>query len=193
MSGSPTGDLHPICNAPMLGAHKAIEVNRRQSARFGLALWHGPEPQGVAASLRRSPHRRRSQYSRGTQTGCILRPVATADRGREAPKYCMPDRRETLKPGTRNEKIGTINRPGGRDSALGELRLRPVARSRLTKYHGTGSLIEEGMRTGSMNANHAIERNRPQSSRFGLTRWHGPDRHRIETPLRRSAYRTRWA
>jgi len=34
MSGSPTGDLHPICNAPMLGAHQLMEVNRQKSARF---------------------------------------------------------------------------------------------------------------------------------------------------------------
>jgi hypothetical protein len=26
MSGFPTGDLHPIYNAPMLGAHKSAQV-----------------------------------------------------------------------------------------------------------------------------------------------------------------------
>jgi len=34
MSGSSTGDLHPIYNAPMLGTHKALHTEPR-AARFG--------------------------------------------------------------------------------------------------------------------------------------------------------------
>lgn len=54
--GSLTGDFHPICNAPMLGAHKALQSNRSGRSR----LVRDPRlssPRAVA-ELGRSPNER---------------------------------------------------------------------------------------------------------------------------------------
>ena len=50
MSGPPTGDFHPICNAPMLGAHQRIEENRHKSRRFVLACEGGPDHHGAGGT-----------------------------------------------------------------------------------------------------------------------------------------------
>ena len=39
MFGFPTGDLHPIYNAPMLGAHKQVDTNLRPAVE--LTCWDG--------------------------------------------------------------------------------------------------------------------------------------------------------
>ena len=54
MNGHPTGDLHPICNAPMLGAHKITGANHGQAGTVCVNAFVCPRLL-VAAQFRRSP------------------------------------------------------------------------------------------------------------------------------------------